>query len=699
MDKNNILELLVIKEYKKIIIPMLKKSYPSIPMEFMEYAVDNIITEYLKDEKGLLDNSYKKKQLETSLVQMTEYILSKEPIITSGGIIFRKRGEVVNPIMRMIETFMQNRNINKSKMFKYARGSELYERYNLSQVLDKLDANGLYGCIGASTCIYYNLYTATAITMQGQLSISIAAMCFESFLANNVKFRCLDEIIIYIYNILSEDRKFNDKDILDRDIDICQTFEYIMNTCGNEYMPTENDCKIIWDILVQCNQEELNRLFYKNNLFAFMDNKRMDKAIKILLTKLDKPYLNPNKPPKEILPELDGLWDLIEEYVFYNYGYIDSIERLKFLPRACTLEVDTDSNFVYLNPWYKYILDKVYDLPMDIKYMKLDVIEVLDDIELENSLPVVEFLEPEYDYNFYTDEIIELEKTINPIHIPPQDGLRFSIINIMAFILDKLISSAMIRYTKSCNSYEKDRECLMIMKNEYMIKSLLKTESMRSYATMTELQEGRYLGNVLDIKGLGLDKTTLNDTSKKKLQRILAEDILNAEEISQIKVIKKLILMEKDIIKSLSEGSKEYYKPVNIKSMYVYDDPMRIQGIKASIVWNELRDPSLEGIDLEKRNTIDIVRININSKNIDHLKEKDTELYNKLIELLKEDSFKKGITAIAIPINVKTPEWVIEFIDYKTIINDNLTTFKKPLDCIGLELVGGHVNYTNILNI
>ena len=56
----------------------------------------------------------------------------------------------------------------------------------------------------------------------------------------------------------------------------------------------------------------------------------MKKAITYILQKLETPYLDPNSPPEEIKVELESLWDIVREYVFYNYGTIDSIERLKF---------------------------------------------------------------------------------------------------------------------------------------------------------------------------------------------------------------------------------------------------------------------------------------------------------------------------------------------------------------------------------
>ena len=147
-----------------------------------------------------------------------------------------------------------------------------------------------------------------------------------------------------------------------------------------------------------------------------------------------------------------------------------------------------------------------------------------------------------------------------------------------------------------------------------------------------------------------------------------------------MKVIKKLAILEDQIYKSLQSGNKEYYKPVTIKPMSVYEDPMRIQGIKASVVWNAIKDDYLEAIDLTDRNGIDILKVNINPTNVVKIRDQYPEIYDKItyvigtetepsVDVNFKNSYKGSISAVAIPKDVSTPEWLIPFIDYNTIIN------------------------------
>jgi hypothetical protein len=48
----------------------------------------------------------------------------------------------------------------------------------------------------------------------------------------------------------------------------------------------------------------------------------------------------------------------------------------------------------------------------------------------------------------------------------------------------------------------------------------------------------------------------------------------------------------------------------------------------------------------------------------------------------------KGVQVIAIPRNTESvPEWMLPFIDYDTIVNDNLKRFYSVLESLGIETI------------
>jgi hypothetical protein len=138
------------------------------------------------------------------------------------------------------------------------------------------------------------------------------------------------------------------------------------------------------------------------------------------------------------------------------------------------------------------------------------------------------------------------------------------------------------------------------------------TQVKKNYASLIGVQEGNIVpeDKQLDIKGIEcLTKSSKSIKTRKALQKILLEDILKAPAIDQLRFIKDIAIFEKQIINSIQEGSTEYYKPVTIKSINSYADPMRIQGIKASIAWNMIKSDDSPAINLEERNAVNIAKV------------------------------------------------------------------------------------------
>jgi hypothetical protein len=271
-----------------------------------------------------------------------------------------------------------------------------------------------------------------------------------------------------------------------------------------------------------------------------------------------------------------------------------------------------------------------------------------------------------------------------------------------------------------------DRPCKIILKNEFTFDRLLTTAAKKNYASLVTVQEGNLIPEKkqLDTKGIEVfTKSTKTETTREALKKILMEDILKSPEINQLQVIKDIVIFEKQIVNSVREGSKEFFKPAKIKSTSSYDDPMRNQGIKGAVAWNAIRQGTiLEGIDLSERNAIDIAKVKINRLTAENIKDSYPDIYRNIINLFNEDdnapdaytieidkktgkekkkdnrTFKGSIDAISIPKDTPVPEWLKEFIDYDTIVEDNIKGF--PYESIGIQrLDKNHVTYTNIIKL
>ena len=166
----------------------------------------------------------------------------------------------------------------------------------------------------------FDLNVAPAVTSTGRSLISSAILCFEGFLGNNVKFGSLNDILTFIDNVRMEysDWKYDDYKVLGYDgfVTIEECFNKLMMNCGYKYIPTEQDMDMVYRIIQNCSQIELNRLFYKNNLYCFMDLPLPRYLMVKIITEMQHPYIEPANPPKEIVKDLDQLRDYLLEYVF-----------------------------------------------------------------------------------------------------------------------------------------------------------------------------------------------------------------------------------------------------------------------------------------------------------------------------------------------------------------------------------------------
>lgn len=330
---------------------------------------------------------------------------------------------------------------------------------------------------------------------------------------------------------------------------------------------------------------------------------------------------------------------------------------------------------------------------MKIKSTEVDLIEYIEN----GNVKTKESKQKVQEYSFLDDSIIEMDRLIDPIVCIPQDGLRYSIINIIAYSMGTLVNDYMRRYCYNAHTTN-ERECLISLKNEFTFKRMLITDAKKHYASNVEVQEGNMVPEEkkLDVKGMdAFVKSSTNAAIQEELKKVLYEDILNSETIDPVQVMRDIAKIEKEIFDSINSGEKRFYKPVKVKSISAYDNPMRIQGISASYAYNALHEPGTEALDLNSRNYIDVIKVDITMKNIDRIRDTYPNVYERAVELMKTKEYASGIGSIAVPPNEPVPKWVLPFVEFQEIINDNVKGF--PMESIGTFRGASTNNSTNMI--
>ena len=68
------------------------------------------------NSKSGVENNYTHTKKEMSLLQVADYIVDKEPILTSQGVMFKHQDEVVNLLMETVQSFLDTRKVFKKKI-------------------------------------------------------------------------------------------------------------------------------------------------------------------------------------------------------------------------------------------------------------------------------------------------------------------------------------------------------------------------------------------------------------------------------------------------------------------------------------------------------------------------------------------------------------------------------------------------------
>lgn len=551
--------------------------------------------------------------------------------------------------------------------------------------------------LAAPTSIFFNIHLAEGITRQGRSYISQSIMFFESFLANNIKFNSVNEIITFIDNICNDPVVLDINDYITEDIDAGSCFFRLLNNVDPMvWIPSEKEMCLVWEIIMGLPQDKINRIYYKNNLYTFCDLPKVNDILIDILKTLEVPYINPNTPPEEIKDKLDEFLKIVKEFVYYSHTYIDKLSRAEYMIRDVVALTDTDSTIISLDAWYRFLLGKIYNIDMPLKTKKFDIFS----IENPNSELEYKTVKTRLDYDFYKDEVIEVEEQINPSDMIPQVALRHAIINIISYVCGNLIIDYLDRYCDTAGSNIKESKCMMIMKNEYEFKSILMTLAQKNYASIRERQEEKIvpLNKRFVVTGLPISKSNLPEGIKQAFQDIIYYDILNTDNINQIEIMKKLIIIEKQIAQSIMNKETTYYTPDNVAPMKSYAQPMSQNGVKAIIMYNAVCTPELPAINLDERNHIFKIKLNLNKNNVNLIKDSDPIVYKKLVDLLNNPAMCDKLDTIGFLMDSDIPDWVLKFVDIKSITNSLLKNF--PIESIGLQrLQNNHVNYSNVISI
>ena len=633
MANLNIHSTKFVKNWKKQNKDILLSMHPDVSEEEVDKFLDKAVDDNIKVRTGEIYNNYNHKKQRVNLLQLVDWYHHKKPIVAGHGCLFMNHALEPNPAARMQDNFMILRKQYKNKMYTFPEDSYDYGVFNRMQNSEKISCNSWYGCSGASISTFYNLFTASSTTSSAQGLISVAAWAFEGFMGDNFRFIDLDECFFYMENIKKEKRKIK------MNLKAVSKEKLLDRLSKHFYTLKEEYFEPLVIYVDNLEQEDINRIYYKNNLMEFSLHPEIRTLLNYIIKNIDT-FKDPNKVPKNVKEDMDELWGYYNEFVLYNNFWFSKIRRLKEDTRNSVHVIDTDSCFVSMNPWYEFVNKFIIS---------------------------------------YDDTLLNRDK----------DEMKFIIINTMCYILANMINEILLHYGKTVN-IPKEYRGRLNMKNEFFFSRIILAGVKKRYITSMRLKEGHEIyPEKIKVTGQDFMKSSTREETKKFFIDICKEKIMTVDRIDIPDILRTLEDFETIIKDSLHNKEKNFLTPKSVKELEAYKDPYREQGVRSIIAWNIIYTDNT----IELPGKVDMVKVKMNTlDSISDLEEKEPIIYERIkkgiFESKEEKIAKKGIEVIAIPRNIKRiPDWMLPYIDYDTIMNNNITKFHGVLESLGIQIL------------
>jgi DNA polymerase elongation subunit (family B) len=602
----------------------------------------------LQTKEMIIHNNLTQVVEEGTTEDLLDYYLGDDkPLMTGYGVLYQQHEGSLNLPAKMLAYLGSERKVVKKKMFEHVNDVDkgIYNAYDTKQKVIKVLANSFYGVMGQKSFIFHNEYNGPAITYTAYQIITNSMLSIEAFMANNVRFKNFDQIIQFITNSLKTTPRTPIEQIIgSKKVFKCPNIiEYLVSM--SDFDLTEKEIDLLNTAVGGLVHEEIWLLYFKRNLFEFL---KQPKIIDMLGDCLDGDFVNPDEPPEAVKPTIDALYELLVDYVSYDYLYEDRFERSHELVRQVILVVDTDSNFISLMPFYDFMADQ-FDLG--------------DKDDKEAYIPVC---------------------------------------NIITHILSRYIHRTLHLFANNMN-LTKDNQKFLAMKSEFLFSRVLLTNNKKQYAANIVATEGNVLDKPkLELKGISIKKTGLNKATRTYFTKILEDMMLNAKEIDIPAILRKYWEYERAIVKGLTEDlSTQFCTPGKYSSIDSYKNYAQMDVVRGTMLWNYMNESRPIG------NHSKINKIKLRSMTKDELKEamKDfPEDLEALLELMEKDEvFKKyGLDILALPKDLETiPDWVRPLMDVSTMASDIMRNAIVLLESLGVQLltIRSKNYYSNILQM
>jgi len=617
----------------------------------------------VEDTQIELSNTYTETERTCSLLSVLDRLREVKPIITGNGTLFNREGAGGHNVAGgFVKSLLDTRKACKKRMFEVqdkAKGKKGNDKKVLDQQKEVLDmrqkvfkvlVNAYYGSIGMPAFIFYDPNSAPAVTGTGMNVVTSLVQSFEQFLDDNWAFECWGDVFEFVQASLDKDSSYEIE--LSTDINVSDIHERLTRKLPEGLHPSEGEEILsqmsarLQTLLESLDDDQLARLYYRNNLYAFLvESDVSDLLVEIL--GYDIPSGNPGEVDDPTLKKnLDTLWAVVNDYVVLLTFHQDRMDFCEHSEKRSVLVVDTDSTFLLMDTFVKWVVD--------------------------------------------TYDIGELDP-----------NRRISLCNIVVFMMAGYSDIILEDYARRTNIEASEH---LDLKNEFIFSRIMLTPNKKSYAGSIMSREGKLLSPPkFEITGLKIKTINVNKKTREYFKRVLKDKIVECKEIDIQDLLGEFVAYEVMVAESIENGELVFAQPTKYSGFSFYKEPYRQAVVRGTVVWNDIYpETPIQALD----NVRMLKCAGISEGDFDaivtNLKKEDAKIAARVRDLVfeNEKTAHHGFSRVCLPRSVKEiPSWVKPFVDVEMIVHDNVRNALILLESVGIVVLDARnrSRYSNIV--
>ena len=566
-----------------------------------------------------------------------------------------------------------------AQMYKQAGKTELSNYYNTLQKVRKIFNNSLSGAYASKSTILYNPSAHYTLTSMTRSVSGIGNAITEYMVSGNKHFKRPEDIYNYITSVITMVRSSG--------------IEYLFHKY-NLAVPTVDEImysflrssKLYWtDVVMEdrirkyvetLNDTERGAVMYVNDLYHL--RKLNPEFVRNILTKLAKRVTTGSTDHlNDIYKAPEGVVNLVMHICAEDV--IGKDIKFDELVGTSLLEIiaSTSKHVTETLREFKILFQTLFStdvLPQGVAHIKdmyRDCIVLSDTDSTCGSYD--EWVHWYFGKHRFDQPSIALSAAVMTITTQAMDH------NLKVFAKNMNIDNKLVELIK--------------MKNEFYWPIFIPTNVSKHYFAEAAIVEGNVLPKTeSEIKGVHLLASAANQKIVAKAHATMTEisdTITSGKKLNPIDFITRVMALESELLNKINRGDTDIYKRDKIKAAASYKLDPHMSPYLHHMLWEEVFEPKYGRSDIPEY-AVTKVSTTLSSKRkmSEYLESlEDQQLADRLKAFLKKHK-KETLGTFRVPVSIVAdngiPPEILQAVDSKRIITDNMNVFYLILESIGL---------------